>query len=117
MSMAKSVAEVEPKELVWLSVVDEEGRIWRYGRRGITTQDVPAHIEGRYFGRSTTIRVVLVRGHDGRPVLRQDGPGLPKRIVVNYSPPATKDAPVALATCPQGKIEYERECDTPAAGS
>ncbi len=108
MSVAKSVAELEPKELDWLDVEDEDGKKWRY-RRGSIAADVPAHVQSRYFGRSRTLRAVLVRGPDGRPVLWQEEPGLPQKIVVEYTAPAGKAAAEEAAACRQGKLEYERE--------
>jgi hypothetical protein len=107
MSVAKIVAEIDPKKLEWLNIEDEHGATWRYARRDQVASDVLPHVQARSFGTSSTIRAVLVRGRDGTPFLRQDGQGLPKRIVVDCATPGGRS--LGMAAYRQGKVEYERD--------
>jgi hypothetical protein len=94
MAIAKIVGDVEPIGLDWLLVEDVDGNRWRYTKRGRADFDATVHIDGEVVG--TGFRAVLVRDADGTAILRQDGPGLPQKIVVNHlsqsPPPADADA-------------------------
>jgi hypothetical protein len=105
-AIAKTVLDCEPVRLDWLKIEDEDGAIWKYGRRENASLDTPAHVEGQYYGGSK-IRAALVRGADGKPILRQDGPGLPLKIVVNYVTPGGAGLPGTAAW--YGMVEYEQE--------
>src|SRR5262249_14229922 len=83
MSMAMLVQDAEPIRADWLDIKADDRHVYRYRQGQNLDLDTPAHVEGRYEG-GGVIRAVLVRGKDRRPVLRQDGPGLPERIVVDY---------------------------------
>src|SRR5262249_4864608 len=104
MSVAKRVSDVERTTLNWLKIDDEDGNVWRYGKRGNIISDV-IHLECEYFGKAS-IRATLLRDEDGKPVLRQEEPGLPREIVVEYITPAGSGAGVALCA---GTVKYEKE--------
>lgn len=104
MAIAKTIGEVEPKQLDWLEVVDEDGMAWRYNRGDAVDSAFPAHVNGQPAG--TVIRAVLVRDKEGKVILRQDGDGLPNRIVVNYISDWTDRG--ATASGWFGKVQYEQ---------
>jgi hypothetical protein len=103
MATATLVQEVEPEHLAWFTVQDDDGKTWRYERRGGLSLDTPAHVEGQYFG-GESIRTALVRDEDSVALLGQDGPGLPARIVVDYVSPVLGGRGAAYWS---GKVEFE----------
>jgi hypothetical protein len=91
MSVAKSVCEVDP-ELNWLKIDDEDGGVWQYDRVQLLD----------YFGAQQHVSINREPGKDltatleklatGQVALRQNGPGLPKKIVVRYRDAVPKSA-------------------------
>jgi hypothetical protein len=105
MSVAKSVGNVEPSQLDWLEVQDEDGKVYRYEKRGNAPNGLAKHVEGQWNG-GPQIRAALVRDAGGEAILRQDDPGLPKSIGVEYvSPQPTTPGPV-MAMAWYGLLEY-----------
>lgn len=83
MSAAKHVKEIEPTKLDWLTVEDDAGRVWRYRRVGAADLAEPVQLEG-HLKNGRPFRANLVRDNDGHPLLRQDGPGLPRVLMLEY---------------------------------
>jgi hypothetical protein len=104
MAIALHVGDVERERLDWLDVVADDGKVYRYQRGENVDLDTPAHLEGHYLG-GVTIRAVLARDPDRRPLLRQDEEGLPRTLVVTYIAP-TPATPGTLASYWEGKVEY-----------
>jgi hypothetical protein len=103
MAVARLVKEIGPR-FDWLTIVDDAGREWRYRRVGpLDTAEVP-HLEGHYVDGHPT-RAVLLRDADGHPLLRQDGPGLPRSIVLDHVDDPTNPLLSVLDLDP--KEEYE----------
>jgi hypothetical protein len=106
MAVAKQVRKVESTALAWLEIEDEDGAKYRYAKRGLAPDGSPLHVAWEFTG--GPLRAKLVREDDGRPVLRQEGPGLPAKIVVDY---------IELTAMPGapflggwgGRYEYEQE--------
>lgn len=83
MSAAREVKEIEPTRLDWLTVEDDAGRVWRYLRVGSADLAEPVHLEG-HLTNGRPFRAALVRDNDGHPLLRQDGPGLPRVLMLEF---------------------------------
>jgi hypothetical protein len=106
MAVAKQVSDVERTALAWLEIEDEDGAKYRYAKKGLGPDGAPLHVAWEYTG--GPLRAKLVRGDDGRPVLRQDGPGLPAKIVVDYIELTAMPGAPAIGGW-GGKYEYEQE--------
>ena len=83
MSAAREVREIEPNHLDWLTVEDDQGKVWRYRRVGPSDLARPAHVEG-HLKQGYPFRANLVRDNDGHPLLSKDGAGLPSTMIVEY---------------------------------
>jgi hypothetical protein len=103
MAVARQVNEIEPSTMSWLTVEDTDGREWRYQRIGGADLAEPAHVEG-HFVNGLPFRAALVRDNDGHPMLRQDGPGLPRVMIVEYIEDPSDPYLTALGL--PGKGEY-----------
>jgi hypothetical protein len=103
MSVARAVQDLEPIRLDWLTVEDTDGRVWRYRRIGSADLAESAHVEG-HFTQGHPLRAYLVRDHDGRPLLRQDAPGLPRVMILQYIEDPSDLYLTALGL--PGKAEY-----------
>lgn len=86
MAVAKLVSEVEPNNLAWLEIEDEDGVKYRYHKRERLESFTELHVEGAHTARGGRA-VVLVRENNGQVVLRQERPGLPNKIAVDWSVP------------------------------
>lgn len=109
MAIAETLLEVEPTDLGWLNIKDNDGKIWRYVKRGNADVDAAVHVAGEIYGNG--LRAALVRDVNGIAILRRPEPGLPKMIVVHHvalNPPG----PYAAITFWSGKLEYEQESAT-----
>jgi len=104
MSVARSVQEIDPSRLDWLTVEDTEGHIWKYRRAGAADLAEPVHIEG-HFKRGLPFRANLVRDNDGHPFLRQNGQGLPRTMVLEYIEDPSN--PLLTNMGLPGKAEYQ----------
>jgi hypothetical protein len=83
MFTARQVNEMEPSMLEWLTIEDDAGRVWRYRRLGYIDVAEPPHVEG-HLKNGRAFRANLVRDNDGHPLLRQNAPGLPRTMIVEY---------------------------------
>ncbi len=81
MSVATTVGNVD-SQLAWLEINDNDGGVWRYTRGDLAPDASEVHVDYDYQPPRLVAR--LVRRQDGTAVLRQDEPGLPDKIVVNY---------------------------------
>src|SRR5262245_5719006 len=105
MAVAKLVRQVKPMNLDWLEIEDEEGVRYCYAKRDQATSFDVVHV-GWKPSRSA-LRAGLIRGADGRVVLRQDEPGLPKTIIVDWAESAG-GSPLPMRAFWGGEYEYEQ---------
>jgi hypothetical protein len=103
MSVARRVVEIEPKQMDWLTIEDTDGREWRYRRIGEADLAEAPHVEG-HLKKGHPFRAALVRDVDGHPLLRQDGVGLPRVMIVEYIEDPSDPYLTALGL--PGKAEY-----------
>jgi hypothetical protein len=104
MAVAQSVCEVEATELRWLEIEDSEGKVWHYERRDIPREPVEeVHVRSTIIARA--IQAYVARGEDGAALLRQEGPGLPTRIVVDSASGRTSGSTGGAYW--SGLVEYE----------
>jgi hypothetical protein len=106
MSVAKTVGNVEP-QLLWLEIEDEDGGVWKYHKRGPAPSGAVCHVSHQWHGGSQ-IRAALARDAKGQAILRQDEPGLPKKIVVDYCQP-NPPSPFPVVSSWNALLEYEQE--------
>ncbi len=100
MAIASKVTRWDLPTFNWIEIVDTENVPYRYVRRGQAPAGALIHV-GHSVHHETDRGVALALGlmkTDGQPVLRQDAPGLPQKIVVQYEQQGW------LATC-----EFEQE--------
>jgi hypothetical protein len=83
MSVARAVHEIDPDRLEWLTIEDTDGRVWKYRRIGPADLAEVVHVEG-HLKRGLPFRANLIRDNDGHPALRQNGPGLPRVMILEY---------------------------------
>ena len=104
MAVATMVVDCEPATAAWLEIEDDDGRRWRYGKRGDAPPSATVHVRGNHG------TVGLVRGSDGKAILRQDGHGLPPEIVIQFSVSAGPPAGMGvIGSWPAGGGTYEYE--------
>lgn len=103
MSNARQINEIEPTRIDWLTVEDDTGRVWRYRRIGKADLAEAPQVEG-HLKQGRPLRANLVRDNDGHPSLRQDGPGLPQTMIVEYIEDPSNPMITALGL--PGKAEY-----------
>jgi hypothetical protein len=114
MAVAKRVSDVEPSNLDWLEIEDEEGANYRYFKGKRLTSFTVRHVR-RERGRGDKgmwAPVLETDTRTGQVVLRQAEPGLPKKIVVDLAfPPEQQAGPplgvVASWSGPPDAYEYE----------
>jgi hypothetical protein len=114
MAVAKRVSDVEPNNLDWLEIEDENGAKYRYFKGDRATSFTVRHVT-RARGRGDKgvwAPVLEMDGHTGQVVLRQEKPGLPKKIVVDLAFPPEQQAGFPLGVVaswsgPTDTYEYE----------
>lgn len=90
--------------ITWFTVQDDKGKIWRYDRTE-SEVDPSAAIDVRCGQSDNRQTLAFVRGDDGRPILQQQGDGLPEKIIVGFDDPIKLSA-VDLAEFAQNPIRY-----------
>lgn len=103
MSAAKAVVEIEPNQMEWLTIEDDTGRVWRYRRVGALDLAEPVEVEGHLVS-GRPFRASLVRDNDGHPLLRKDGPGLPRVLALEFIDDPSNFYMTSLGL--PGKAEY-----------
>jgi hypothetical protein len=103
MAAARAVKEIESNKLDWLTIEDDTGRVWRYRRVNVVDLAEPVDVEG-HLKHGQPFRASLVRDNDGHPSLRQDGPGLPHSLVLEFIEDPSNLYLTALGL--PGKAEY-----------
>jgi len=103
MSFARAVIEIEPTSLDWLTIEDSDDRVWRYRRIGMADLAEPVQVEG-HLKHGHPFRAGLVRDNDGHPLLRQDRPGLPRVMILEFIEDPSNLYLTALGL--PGKAEY-----------
>jgi hypothetical protein len=103
MSVARAITGAHI-ELKWLRITDEDGGLWYYSLRGIAQEGADCQI-----GPLSDGRVGLIRDEAGKPVLRQDEPGLPKKLVAALPRQPRGSASHGVESVVASLMEYERE--------
>ncbi len=106
MSAAKAIQQIDSRDFAWLTIEDDSGNLWNYKRTGAADLAESPQIEGHLKG-GRPFRAGLVRDHDGHPLLRQSGPGLPGIAVVEFIDDPSNLYLTALGL--PGKAEYTLE--------
>lgn len=83
MSVATKVLNTHP-QLQWLEIEDSDGGVWRYTKGGPAPAGDVVHV-GWDFRPPSVLVAKLVRDEKGEALLRQDDPGLPDKIVVDFT--------------------------------
>ena len=102
MAVAKQVTQVEPVALNWIEIEDEDGAKYRYVKKGDCLDMAVRHVI-RVFGGGAKI----VRDNTVQVLLRQDGPGLPNKIVIEHSELTGRNPGRPVASEREYRIEYE----------
>jgi hypothetical protein len=102
MSIAKRISQFDSVTLQWLEIEDEDGGRYHFAKKGPAPDLSTAHVE--FPGISTP--PVLILAKDGKPILRQDPPGLPQKIVVERTAFAPGPPGLPVAGGWTRKIEY-----------
>ena len=100
MSVATRIIEVEHTQADWLTIEDEDDRVYHYAKRGIADVKLPAYIDCICVP-GKAARATLVRDQKGKTTLRQVSKGLPDKIGVEYA--EFKTVPVTWGDT----LEYE----------
>jgi hypothetical protein len=108
MAVAKAVTGWDRSAFAWVDIEDADGASHRYKKGRLAPDGGVVHVSYGLDASGTTQNLGLVRGTDRQSVLRQDGPGLPDRIVVEYN----ELTPTRGSVSPQGweaRYEYDHE--------
>ena len=92
----------------WLQIEDTDGGTGRYVKRSLVRSPDVVHVHWPLMGFPPT----LLDAPDGRPSLRQDGPGLPQKAIVRIESPAQVPGPVGVIgawSAGGDTYDYERE--------
>ena len=107
MSILKDVVDGDRKDIAWLVTEDSDGCRSRYVKGNRAS---PGVIPDLGVGPDRTVEIM--KDADGKPHLRQDEPGLRKRIIVAFASrtrAAGFDLPVAAAWCGYDAYEYDQQ--------
>ncbi len=108
MAIASKITACDPTPSVapaWMEIEDDDGKRWRYVNRGNAPSSATIHVRGDQG------RLTLVRGNDGKAILKQDGPGLLRNINVQFSSPAGPGAMGVVGSWTGGGGTYEYEME------
>jgi hypothetical protein len=97
----------EAQRVHWFTVRDNEGVIWRYQRTS-SPIDPSALVHVRWENNGILFVPVLIRDDAGLPYLRQDGPGLPERIIVSFDDQPMRGTAGGTAAGGTGVMDGER---------
>ena len=100
---AKTVTRWELPTFAWVEILDTEKVKYLYAKRAVAPAGAIVHVDPvpRDPEKGAELRLRLVR-KDGMAVLRQDQPGLPHKIVVQYEDQGR------LATYEYEQVQSER---------
>jgi hypothetical protein len=108
MTIANRVIQWERATFAWVEVEDKDSVVYRHDK-GITAPgEAIVHVSYAFDPTGTIQSLALVPGGDGRPILRQDQPGLPEKMIVQY----LDVSQIRGSPNPQGweaKYEYNRQ--------
>jgi hypothetical protein len=104
MSIAKQIVDGDKKGITWLVVLDSEDNRWTYHKAGPAADGATVHVH-----QHDDANLEILCGDDGMSLLRQEGPGLPQKMVVQLATPLTlgPGLPV-LGGFGGGVFEYEQ---------
>jgi hypothetical protein len=105
LATAKTVLDVEKTQASWIKIEDDAAAVWTYIDKGEAKDAKEVHVNMD----PMQGRVLLARKPDGSAILRHDGPGLPRRIIVNWSSPPTAGAGLAVLSYWSGLHKFDQE--------
>lgn len=106
MAVARQVSDVERTSQAWLKIEDEVGAKYRYAKKRPAPDGATLHVVWEFTG--GPLRAKLFRDDDGRPILCQDGRGLPAKIVVDYIELSVRPG-AAVVSGWENRLEYGQE--------
>ncbi len=71
----------DPAKLTWLELEDSDGNRWKYNKGKAAPAGSVVHIAQR-----PDMKLEILVADDGQPRLRQAGPGLPSKMIVQLRP-------------------------------
>jgi hypothetical protein len=102
MVVANRVSAVEPNNLDWLEIENEEGVKYRYFKGERATSLAVVHVRtARGHDIALWAPVLETDSRAGLVVLRQEEPGLPRKIVVDLAFPPEQQILPRHASCAQ----------------
>jgi hypothetical protein len=107
MATLKQIVNGDYAGLTWLELEDSDGKTWKYNQGRAALDGAVVHIAQRPDRKLE----ILVAG-DGQPRLRQDGPGLPGKMVVSIQPVSgagTEPGFPIVAGWSGGVYEYDQD--------
>jgi hypothetical protein len=85
MAVARAVTSWDRSTFAWVGIEDEDGVSHHYDKAKHSPDEHVVHVSYGFDTTGAVQTLGLVRGSDGKPILRQDEPGLPPKIVVEYN--------------------------------
>jgi hypothetical protein len=79
-SIAADIVDGESQTYGWIEVLDSDGNRWRYVKKGPAPDRAAVHVQ-------IGPPLKLLFDADGIPRLRQEGAGLPKKMVMGFPNP------------------------------
>ncbi len=89
----------------WMELLDSNEEHWRYAKGQLALPGATVHL---HFHRNGKLEILV--GADGKPLLRQDGHGLPPKMVVRFAEGFGQPAgpgPMAMSGLPGGAVWAE----------
>jgi hypothetical protein len=81
MATLKQIVNGESTGLTWLELEDSDGNTWKYNKGSAAPSGAIVHIAQR-----PDRKLEILVADDGQPRLRQDGPGLPGKMIASLQP-------------------------------
>lgn len=107
MATLKQIVNGDSIGLTWLKLEDSDGKTWKYNKGGPAPSGAVVHV-----AQAPDRKLEILVADDGQPRLRQDGPGVPGKMIVSLQPirsggpgPGT---PIGAGWC-GGVYEYDQE--------
>jgi hypothetical protein len=82
MAIAVNIVAWDGPVREWFKVLDDQGQVWRYEKGEKTSSNLAAQVT---WDTELVEGPELVRGENGNVTLRDDGPGLPLTVRVEWS--------------------------------
>jgi hypothetical protein len=107
MATLKQIVNGDYAGLTWLGLEDSDGKTWKYNKGNSAPSGAAVHI-----AQGPDKKLLILVADDLQPRLRQDGPGLPGKMVVSLQPvPGGGGVPgiPIVAGWSGGDYEYNQE--------